>query len=118
MEDRKEEGRKRMMTPTAGLMNPTVLFPAASRASFTAAITAANMGADADVPPECTKPPPSAMTRGHLYIHSTSAFYYYLLSPSFSFPSFRTGMGGETGTYPLAATSGYALPDLLKTDAA
>jgi hypothetical protein len=54
------------MVLTAGLMNPTVLLPAARRASLTAAMTAANMGAEADVPPEWTKPPPSAMTNGHL----------------------------------------------------
>jgi hypothetical protein len=47
-------------------MKPTVLFPAAMRASLTAAMTAANMGAEADVPPEWTNPPPTAMTNGHL----------------------------------------------------
>jgi hypothetical protein len=51
---------------TAGLMNPTVLFPAAMRASLTAAMTDAKMGAEADVPPEWTNAPPSAITSGHL----------------------------------------------------
>jgi hypothetical protein len=41
-----------IMMLTAGLMNPTGLFRAAMRASLTAAITDAKMGAEADVPPE------------------------------------------------------------------
>lgn len=63
MKRKKNEGGMRL---TAGLMNPTVLFPAAIRASLTAAMMDAMMGAEADVPPELTNLPPSAMTNGHL----------------------------------------------------
>ena len=51
---------------TAGLMNPTTGFPATMRASLIAAMNDAKMGADAEVPPELTNLPPSAMTMGNL----------------------------------------------------
>lgn len=51
---------------TAGLIQPTVLLPAAMRASFTEVMTDAKMGADADVPPERVNLPLSATTIGHL----------------------------------------------------
>ena len=47
-------------------MNPTTGFPATMRASLIAAMNDAKMGADAEVPPELTNLPPSAMTMGNL----------------------------------------------------
>ena len=48
------------------MIHPTTLFPAAMRASLIAATNDAKMGADAEVPPELTNFPPSAMTMGNL----------------------------------------------------
>lgn len=54
-------------TRTAGLIHPTRLLWAAMRASLTAAIIEAKIGADADVPPETKNSPSSATTMGNLY---------------------------------------------------
>ncbi len=51
---------------TAGLMKPTGPLPAEMRASLTAAIMDAKMGAAADVPPLRVNLPPRATTVGYL----------------------------------------------------
>ena len=56
----------RTVRHTAGLTNPTGRFPAARRASFTATINEATMGAEADVPPLSVKFPPTTTTVGNL----------------------------------------------------
>ncbi len=84
-------------------MKPTGLLPAAIRASLTAAITAAKIGAEADVPPERTKLPFSAMMSGKLGVQEISGLEVD---------------GCNRVAHPFAETSGYALPDLLKTEGA
>ena len=93
---------------TAGLIQPTGLFPAAMRASFTAVMTAAKMGADADVPPLLMNWPDSAMTRGHLRGR------LYRLSARVSAVRSIRNHRHQRSTHPFAATSGYARPLLLK----
>ena len=56
---------------TAGLMFPTGPLPAARRASLTAAIIAAKMGVDADVPPLIARLPLTTTTVGNPFVETS-----------------------------------------------
>ena len=64
------------------------------------------MGAEAEVPPSIMNCPPNATLMGHLYRWNSQL-------RANGFETFKPLI--EKLTYPLADTSGMALPDLLKT---
>lgn len=90
---------------TAGLIQPTGPFPRAIRASFTAAMSEATIGADALVPPPTTKSPATTMAVGYLPQRRNQSALYKL----------ESDRGQCEDSHPFADMSGYARPERLNT---
>ena len=85
-------------------MKPTGPLPAAIRASFTAAMRDATMGAAADVPPLVFSSPSVTTTVGNL--GSARELWFS-----------RLNRMTDAASYPFADMSGYARPERLKVSA-